>query len=406
MSERPVLTVIFANMAACHLFSCIRNISIANFTSLWYVSVTRADVRGTKVLSAEQHSDSPGGVDSQAADAAENPEIMYRIFEFAPDAILVVDGDGRIAKANAQAEKMFGYTRTELVGQLIEILVPRRLSGGHINHRSGYISAPRTRTMGAGLDLYGLRKDGTEFPVDIMLSPMTTSQGHLVLGVVRDVTERKRIEMAALETREMYLKEVHHRIKNNLQVISSLLFLQSTYTADQNVIKLLQESQGRVKSIALIHEKLYRTPELGKIELPEYIRDLVTDLQHTYGVGKDAVSIEVDVDNVSIEIDTAIPCGLIVNELVSNALKYAFPNGGHGRVLVHIQQIGPKKFALTVEDDGVGMPADFDVRKSRSLGLKLVSDLARQLDGRVETIGNHGTAFRIEFSELVYKERN
>jgi PAS domain S-box-containing protein len=357
-------------------------------------------------LGTEQHSNSPDLATSQIGGAAESPEIMYRIFEFAPDAMLVVDQDGRIAKANAQAEKMFGYTRAELIGQLIEILVPRRLSAGHISHRSGYIAAPRTRTMGAGLELYGLRKDGTEFPVDIMLSPMTTGEGHLVLGVVRDVTERKRIETEALEAREMYLKEVHHRIKNNLQVISSLLFLQSTYTADKNVIKLLQESQGRVKSIALIHEKLYRTPELGKIDLPEYIRDLVTDLQHTYGVGKDSVSIDVKVDNVSIEIDTAIPCGLIVNELVSNALKYAFPNGGHGKLMVHIEQTGPKRFVLMVEDDGVGMPENFDVKKSRSLGLKLVGDLARQLDGRVETRVDHGTKFRIEFTELMYKERS
>jgi PAS domain S-box-containing protein len=172
----------------------------------------------------------------------ESPEILYRIFEFAPDAILLVDGRGHIAKANAQTEKMFGYRREAIIDQPIEILIPERFARHHVGYRSGYVASPHTRPMGMGLELFGKRQDGTEFPVDIMLSPLETEQGSLTLAVVRDATERKRIETQAREAKEMYFKEVHHRVKNNLQVISSLLFLQSTYTTDPNTLGILRES--------------------------------------------------------------------------------------------------------------------------------------------------------------------
>lgn len=336
----------------------------------------------------------------------ESPELLAQIFELAPDAKLLVNSEGRIIKANALAETMFGHARQDLVGQHIEVLIPKRFTSRHVEYRNGYLETPRTRPMGAGVELFAQRKDGSEFPVDIMLSPVGTEAGVLALAVVRDVTERKRAENEARQAREMYLKELHHRVKNNLQVISSLLFLQSTYTVDPATLEILKESQSRVKSIALIHEKLYRSPELTKIDFAEYVRDLVTDLFRTYGVNQGAVAVRMQVESMSLEIDTAIPCGLIINELVSNVLKHAFPAGRTGHVAIELSPVAPKEYVLTIHDDGVGLPKGYDWRTSTSLGLKLVVDLTRQLDGKLDVGVENGTTFRVKFKEVQYRERN
>lgn len=333
-------------------------------------------------------------------------DILYQIFEFAPDAKFLVNREGRIVKVNSQVENMFGYRKEELVGKMIEILIPQRFAERHVGYRSGYTSAPRPRPMGAGVELFGKRKDNTEFPVDIMLSPLNTAEGDLILAVVRDVTERKRIEAQAREAREMYIKEIHHRVKNNLQVISSLLFLQSTYTTDPHTLGILKESQSRVKSIALIHEKLYRSTDLVALDFAEYVQDLVSDLFRTYGVNQEGIRVVLRVSNVSLDIDTAIPCGLIINELVSNVLKHAFPDGRQGEVIVELAPAGPQEYRLAVCDNGIGLPENFDWRNSASLGLKLVSDLTMQLDGTMEAKQDNGTTFTILFKELQYKERN
>lgn len=339
-------------------------------------------------------------------DASQNHELLHLVFEFAPDAKLLVDRGGRILMANAQAEHMFGYSREELVGELVEILIPQRYAQRHVAFRTGYTTEPRMRPMGAGVELFGVRKDGAEIPVDIMLSPLDVGSERLFMAVVRDVTERKRIETEAREAREMYIREIHHRVKNNLQVISSLLFLQSTHTTDPNTLVILKESQTRVKSIALIHEKLYRSKELVDLDFAEYVQDLVADLFRTYGIDHENLSVITHVENVSLNVDTAIPCGLIINELVSNVLKHAFPEKKGGEVQVELSRRGPNEFMLAVCDNGIGMPTDFDLRRSRSLGLRLVNDLTRQLDGHVEMVSNNGTTFRITFKELQYKERS
>ncbi len=344
---------------------------------------------------------SPGQDHRQVA----SRDVLYRIFEFAPDAIFLADDEGIIVRANEQAELMFGYSRSDLIGQYVELLIPRRLAARHVGYRAKFTASPHSRPMGIGLDLFGKRSDGTEFPVEVMLSPIEIEQGRLMLAVVRDVTERKRIEAVAREAREMYFKEVHHRVKNNLQVISSLLYLQSVHTSDPVILGILNESRSRVKSIALIHEKLYRSSELVKIDFAEYVRDLVADLYRTYGVNQEGIAIATRVEDVRIEIDTAVPCGLIINELVSNALKHAFTGRVTGTITVDLRHLKESEFLLEVRDDGVGLPKGFDARASNSLGLRLVSDLTRQLDGTMAIDTTNGTLFRITFREIQYKER-
>ncbi len=226
--------------------------------------------------------------------------------------------------------------------------------------------------------------------------------------VTRDITERKQAEeqiKASLQEKEVLLTEIHHRVKNNLQVISSLLKLQSRYTRDKATLDMLRESQNRVKSMALIHEKLYQSPALAQIEFADYIQTLARNLLYSYSVDVNAVKLEIKVDDVYLNIDTAIPCGLLINELVSNALKHAFPIGQKGTIWIEFHQVPDNQLLLTVKDNGIGFPEGLDFRNTGSLGLRLVGSLASQLEGTVEMDTREGTEFRIKFSELKYKQR-
>ncbi|MFQ5963822.1 MAG: ammonium transporter [Candidatus Scalinduaceae bacterium] len=214
---------------------------------------------------------------------------------------------------------------------------------------------------------------------------------------------------ASLEEKEVLLREIHHRVKNNMQVISSLLKLQSRNVKDEHQIEMLKESQNRIKAMALIHEKLYRSKDLAKIDFNDYIKNLVNDLFLSYKVSTGKVALKMNIETVSFGIDTAIPCGLIVNELVSNSLKYAFPKGKDGEIKISLRRIEDSKtemFELIVSDNGDGIPEDLDIRKTESLGLRLITNLAEnQLQGKVEINRNEGTEFQIKFKKAKYKER-
>jgi len=238
-----------------------------------------------------------------------------------------------------------------------------------------------------------------------------------MLNLIDDFgTEREKTEAANRELREaeeqikrslgekvVLLKEVHHRVKNNLQIISSLLNLQMPYIKDPQAIELFKESQNRVISMALIHEKLYQSESLARIDLAGYIQSLTDNLFRSYGATRRAVRLKIDVVDIALDIDTVIPCALIINELVSNALKHAFPDawnqaGGIGEIRIDLHRDAGHRFMLTVTDNGVGLPRGFDAQQCESLGLKLVGVLVKQLRGILQIEqGDGGAGFTITF---------
>ncbi|HET6452702.1 MAG TPA: histidine kinase dimerization/phosphoacceptor domain -containing protein [Spirochaetia bacterium] len=213
--------------------------------------------------------------------------------------------------------------------------------------------------------------------------------------LVREVTDQRVAEEA--RRKEILLKEIHHRVKNNLQVISSLLALQAGATSERHTRDLLNESRNRVHSMALIHEKLYQSVDERGISFAAYVKDLAAHLRHSYAGNSDAVKMAIDVEDITLDMDSLVPCGLIINELLSNALKYAFPDGRTGTITVHMRRRPEKSFVLTVTDDGVGLPSGVELGTARTLGLRIVESLVAQLRGTLTTGRGPGASFTIEF---------
>jgi PAS domain S-box-containing protein len=239
---------------------------------------------------------------------------------------------------------------------------------------------------------------------DTIFSRDNKGQVREVLGIAEDVTERKEMGekiQKSLHEKEMLLKEIHHRVKNNLMVISSLLNIQSKYIKNKDDLDIFQESQNRAKSMALIHERLYQSTDLKRINFGDYIRTLGTDLFYTYVRDPSLITLNMDVDDLMLDINTIVPLGLIVNELITNSMKHAFPDGRNGEINIDFHK-NNAEFALMVEDDGIGFPEDLDFTKTRSLGLQLVNSLTEQIDGKVELDRNKGTCFTIMFREIEY----
>ncbi len=227
---------------------------------------------------------------------------------------------------------------------------------------------------------------------------------------VMDALQKEAAKTAdSLKEKEMLLREIHHRVKNNMQVMSSLLRLQSRNVKDEHTIEMVKESQNRIKVMALIHEKLYRSKDFANVEFNDYIKDLVNDLFLSYKVSSSDIELKMDIDTISLGIDTAIPCGLIINELVSNSLKYAFSKDMDGEIRISLHRIADLQsdmFELIVSDNGVGISQELDFKKVDSLGLRLINNLAEnQLQGEVKLDRRRGTKFQIKFKEAKYKQR-
>jgi PAS domain S-box-containing protein len=344
----------------------------------------------------------------------------------APVGMVLTDAAGVMLLANETIHRIFGYPKGELPGRSIELLVPERFRGAHPDLRASFCREPSARAMGEGRRLYGLRKDGSEVPIQIGLNPLQTSEGSLVLSSVIDITERQETERerakllsemrrvnsdldervrrrtaelaATLEERDVLLQEIHHRVKNNLQVISSLINMQARRVSDNESRGALAECAARVQAIASIHEKLYQSGDYSRVPFSDYAAGLVRSIFHTAGVSPNMVSLDLKIDSLlMLPVDKAIPCGLILNELISNSLKHAFPGARRGKVSVDISMLTKSEVLLRVADDGVGMPAAFSIEKSGTLGMQLITTLVAQLKGQLGIGREGGTEFRVTF---------
>lgn len=249
-----------------------------------------------------------------------------------------------------------------------------------------------------------VRSDGRLISANVTVSLVRDANGNpnYFVAVFEDVTERKENDrklQESLKEKEVLLKEVHHRVKNNMQVISSILNLQSSYIDDEKALNVLRESQDRIKSMSFVHESLYQSDTLSEVNFAEYIRNIATNLYHSYGRPQGGIDLTFDLEPVYINLDTSIPCGLVINELVSNALKYAFVGRERGRIGIHLSRQSDKLLTLAVEDNGVGLPEDFDVDTAESLGLQLVTALAMQVSGNLKVERENGTRFTLNFKE-------
>lgn len=219
-----------------------------------------------------------------------------------------------------------------------------------------------------------------------------------------EVTAKNEFLKKSLREQETLLREIHHRVNNNMQIISSLLSLQSTQVKDERDLDLFIDSQNRVKSMAKVHERLYQSNDLSSIKFAEYGMSLLNDLFSSHRASP-GIRLRVDIEDVSFNMETAIPCGLIINELVSNSLKYAFPNGA-GEIYVSLMHYEENKFLLTISDNGIGLPEDIDFKNTESLGFRLTNNLTQQLEGEIELDRSKGSKFIIVFEELKYETRN
>ncbi len=203
----------------------------------------------------------------------------------------------------------------------------------------------------------------------------------------------------SLHQKEILLREIHHRVKNNLQVISSLLALQEEHISDPGMRQVFKESQQRIRAMALLHQQLYKSASLASVEMVPYIQDLVSYLKRLYDTFEQGIAFETQLEDVSLEIDRAIPFGLLLNELISNALKYAFPHNRAGTIRIKLAKNECNQLVLMVSDNGVGLPAGIDIHQSTSMGLQLVSGLARQLDATLELDRKDGVSFKLVMAQ-------
>jgi PAS domain S-box-containing protein len=330
---------------------------------------------------------------------------FYSFMNNNPALAFIKDADGRILYINDTCERAWNTTLVECRGKLDHELWPAAQAAG--------IRALDLSVLERGEPSHVVEElPSRRQPVRHLLTfrfPFADGTGcRLIGGMSVDITDRMQTERAlaaALAAKEVLLQEVHHRVKNNLQIISSLLNMQAELLTDPSLKEVLLESRHRIESMAMIHERLYSTDDIDQLDFRQYVEALARELFSAYAVNPNPMCLRLELEPVSLELSQAIPCGLILNELVSNCLKYAFPDKRRGELLVALRCAGDDRVTMRVADNGIGLPPGLDWRKSQSLGLRIVNILARQLMGTVHQESGAGGDFSLTFPKAASRSQ-
>lgn len=343
----------------------------------------------------------------EAEEKLRESEEMYRsLVKTLPDAVTMTDLEGNINYVSPRTLELHGFNNeNELLGKsAFELIDPSE-------HEIAMKNLKKTLDDGFARNLeYTLKnKDGSTFTGLLNTALIKDAHGEpkSFIATMRDISERKQTEeqiKKSLDEKEVLLREIHHRVKNNIQVISSMLHLYSAYIKDEPYLEAFHDIQNRIKSMALIHEKLYQTKDMAQVDFNEYIKDLVNSLFRFYGININKIKPKIEVKGISLGLDAGIPCGLIINELVSNSLKHGFGQDMEGMIHIKMKPENKNAVALIVSDNGKGFPQDFDFKNTKTFGLQLVITLVEQLGGNIELNNKGGTEFKITFEKGKEKE--
>jgi PAS domain S-box-containing protein len=319
---------------------------------------------------------------------------MESIMSTLTDAVILTTSGGKIVTANRAALDILGYKEVELVDQPIGQVIGQVWKGDFLPGEDDF-----------GIEMALIAKDKKRIPVTLSTSVVSEgiSSPQGIVFVARDLTKRVHAQeqlVGALKEKEILLKETHHRVKNNLQVISSLLSIQKDFISDPEAKRVLDESRDRVYSMAVVHELLYQSQDLREIDFKDYTNRLIEQIVFSHNVNPDQVSIEVNVSDISLDLDTASYIGLAINELLVNALVHGFPDDRVGEIWLSLVHTEEGEYVLAVTDNGVGLPADFNLKESDSLGLLLVSMVAEQVGSELVITQEEGTTFLLTFNRL------
>ncbi len=336
----------------------------------------------------------------QAEESLRESEEKYRtIIESIEEGYYEVDLAGNFTYFNDSLCKIFGCSGEDLIGMNYRHYMDEK------NYRKVSQSFKRIyleKQRGKAFSGEIIRKDNNRRFIETSGTPIRDLNGRAIgfRGIIHDITERKRAEehiRASLYEKELLLKEIHHRVKNNMQIISSLLSIQSRNIKDKKYLELFKKSQDRIHSMALVHEKLYKSRDLARIDFAEYIKNLATHLLLSYNAKPGTVDLKISAKDIYLEVDKAIPCAQIVNEIISNALLYAFPEGEGGEISIDFHKDKKGNYTLIISDNGIGIPKDLDYHSTDSLGLLLVNGLTKQINGDIKMDNGRGTTFTITF---------
>jgi len=335
----------------------------------------------------------------------ESEERYRNIFENTGTSMLILDEDLNVFLVNKEFENVFGFFEKKIEAKMNWIDLIAYPDNDKIwNYHNKILNERKISKIPETYELELKNKRGEigDFLATFNNIPNTER----ILVSLIDISDRKKAEneiKSSLKEKEALLREIHHRVKNNMQIISSLISLQSAEVSDEKLVSLYKETENRIHSMALVHENLYQSHDLSHIGLSQYVQNLVEDLIYSYGVSN-AIETEIEVPSIEVNLETAIPLGLIINEMVSNSIKHAFPDK-KGKIMVKLEIDSDENLILMVSDDGVGLPKDSDIDSIKKFGLKLIQALIQQLDGKLTFESKNGTTFCIKFKELEYGKR-